>query len=141
MITQSNTSLKPLLARNGVLALPPKVRGYGCRGVTWDACQMVDHDEGREMRMRGAEVCHISGHRVTSSTVFCESGLSQAGSHAVQYINQLPQPAVILAVEVEGDARQVHLVVIGHFLRRHFDALDRRAGIDVPEVLVHGREG
>jgi hypothetical protein len=43
MITQSNASLKRLLASSGVLRLPPpKSRGWGCRGVTWDACDFVE---------------------------------------------------------------------------------------------------
>ena len=40
-------------------------------------------------------------------------------SDLVQHINHLPQPAVILAVEVEGNARQVHLVTAVALLGRN----------------------
>jgi hypothetical protein len=62
-------------------------------------------------------------------------------SQPVQHVNQLPQAAVIAAVEAEGDSRQVQVVLVFDFLRRRFDVFDGRAVNDVCEVLVDGSEG
>ena len=44
--------------------------------------------------------------------------LRALASHPIQHVNQLPQAAVIAAVETERDARQVQIVAVLAFLRR-----------------------
>ena len=44
----------------------------------------------------------------------------------------------IPAVEAESDAGKFNAVIVGQFLRRGLDALDRRADDDVGEILIHG---
>ena len=62
-------------------------------------------------------------------------------SQPVQHVNQLPQAAVIAAVEAERDARQVQAVPAFNFFRRRFDAFDGLSIDDVGEVFVHRGQG
>ena len=64
------------------------------------------------------------------------------GLQPVQHVNQLAQAAVIAAVEPEGDAREVQVVLVFDFLRRRRDDFNGLAGDDVGEVFVdRGQRG
>jgi hypothetical protein len=63
--------------------------------------------------------------------------VADAGSKPVQHIYKLAQPPIITPVETKRNPRQIHVVVIGQFLRRWFDAPDFGADDNVGKILVH----
>ena len=54
-----------------------------------------------------------------------------AGLQPIQHINHLPQAAVIAAVNVKRDERQLQTVVVLDFIRRWFDCLNFSLDDDV----------
>src|ERR1035437_758008 len=95
-----------------------------------------------ELRSRGSEsnirrpVSHATRH-VSGITPSLHNPITPFLLLAIEHINHLAQPAIILAIKVEGDARQLDMLVVLHFLGRWLDALDGGARVDVGEVLIH----
>jgi len=81
------------------------------------------------------------GAQVTARPTKLGRNAPSLPSQPVQHVNQLPQAAVIAAVEAEGDSRQVQVVLVFEFLRRRLDDFDGRAVDEVGEVFVDGSEG
>src|SRR5216117_943277 len=70
-----------------------------------------------------------------------EPVVSAAPSQAIQHVDQLPQAAIIAAVEAERDSRQLHKLVVLPLFRRGLDNLDFFAIHDVGEILVQSGDG
>ena len=93
------------------------IRSAGCRvrkqdTKTLDSLPSPLFVGGASGEKSGHYKINLGYHR--SSTTATSDGAARRPylSHLIQHVNQLPQAAVIAAVETEGDARHVQIVVV-----------------------------